>query len=141
MKTFMSRAVLAGLVLSASMMASAATQAPVGARVFIVAPENGATVDKTFKVKFGVDDVSLAPAGDNTAHSGHHHLLIDTQDVIPAGAVIPADANHVHFGKAQTETELTLTPGTHTLQLELGDKNHMAFEPPIVSEKITVTVK
>ena len=55
--------------------------------------------------------------------------------------MIPADAQHVHFGKAQTETELTLTPGTHTLQLELGDKNHMAFEPPIISEKITVTVK
>lgn len=141
MKTFMSRAVLAGLVLSASMMAGAATQAPEKATVFIVAPENGATVSKTFKVKFGVTDVALAPAGDQTAHTGHHHLLIDAKEVIPAGVVIPADANHVHFGKAQTETELTLTPGTHTLQLELGDKNHMAFEPPIVSKKITVTVK
>lgn len=97
-------------------------------------------MDKTFKVKFGIEGVALAPAGDTTKNTGHHHLLIDTGP-IAAGQVIPADAQHVHFGKAQTETELTLTPGTHTLQLELGDKNHMAFEPPIVSEKITVTVK
>ncbi|MDX9665813.1 DUF4399 domain-containing protein [Pseudomonas sp. P5_152] len=140
MKTFMSRAVLASLLLGASMMASAATPAPAGAKAFIVTPENGATVDKTFKVKFGIEGVALAPAGDVTKNTGHHHLLIDTGP-IAAGQVIPADAQHVHFGKAQTETELTLTPGTHTLQLELGDKNHMAFEPPIISEKITVTVK
>lgn len=140
MKTFMSRAVLASLLLGASMMASAATLAPAGAKAFIVSPEDGATVDKTFKVKFGIERVALAPAGDDTKNTGHHHLLIDTGP-IAAGQVIPADAQHVHFGKAQTETELTLTPGTHTLQLELGDKNHMAFEPPIVSEKITVTVK
>ncbi|CAI8781223.1 MULTISPECIES: DUF4399 domain-containing protein [unclassified Pseudomonas] len=140
MKTFMSRAVLASLLLGASMMASAATPAPAGAKAFIVTPENGATVDKTFKVKFGIEGVALAPAGDATKNTGHHHLLIDTGP-IAAGQVIPADAQHVHFGKAQTETELTLTPGTHTLQLELGDKNHMAFEPPIISEKITVTVK
>ncbi|MEB0043975.1 MULTISPECIES: DUF4399 domain-containing protein [unclassified Pseudomonas] len=141
MKTFISRAALAGLLLGASMMASAATPAPAGSKVFIVSPQNGATVDKTFKVKFGVQGVALAPAGDDTKNTGHHHLLIDAKDPIAAGAVIPVDANHVHFGKAQTETELTLTPGKHTLQLELGDKSHMAFEPPVVSEKITVTVK
>ena len=135
MKTFMSRAALAGLLLGASMLATAATPAPKGAEVFIVSPEDGATVSQTFTVKFGVKD------GDQTKNTGHHHLLIDAKDTIAAGAVIPADANHVHFGKAQTETELTLTPGEHTLQLELGDKSHMAFEPPILSEKITVTVK
>ncbi|NNA93382.1 DUF4399 domain-containing protein [Stutzerimonas balearica] len=141
MKTFMSRAALAGLLLGASMLATAATPAPKGAEVFIVSPEDGATVSQTFTVKFGVKDVALALAGDQTKNTGHHHLLIDAKDTIAAGAVIPADANHVHFGKAQTETELTLTPGEHTLQLELGDKSHMAFEPPILSEKITVTVK
>ncbi|KAF0867471.1 DUF4399 domain-containing protein [Pseudomonas sp. LD120] len=145
MKSFMSRAALAGLLLSASMLAGAAdiprTQAPAAAKVFIVSPADGATVDKTFKVKFGVEGIALAPAGDQTAHTGHHHLLIDV-DTLPAENMpIPADANHIHFGKAQTETEVTLAPGKHTLQLELGDKNHMPFDPVIVSKKITVIVK
>jgi len=85
--------------------------------------------------------MKLAPAGDQTPNTGHHHLLIDVDQPIAAGQVIPADANHVHFGKAQTEAEVTLAPGKHTLQLELADKNHMTFEPVIVSKKITVNVK
>ena len=141
MKTFMSRAALAGLLLSASMMAMAATPAPKGAEVFIVSPEDGATVPETFTVKFGVKDVSLAPAGDVTKNTGHHHLLIDVDKLPAAGAPIPLDANHMHFGKAQTQAEIKLAPGKHTLQLELGDSGHMPFDPPIVSKKITVTVK
>jgi hypothetical protein len=141
MKTFMSRAAFAGLLLSASMMAMAATPAPKGAEVFIVSPEDGATVPETFTVKFGVKDVSLAPAGDVTKNTGHHHLLIDVKDLPAAGAPIPLDANHMHFGKAQTQAEIKLAPGKHTLQLELGDSGHMPFDPPIVSKKITVTVK
>ncbi|RON08283.1 ATPase [Pseudomonas brassicacearum] len=145
MKTFMSRAVLAGLMLSASMLASAAdvprTNAPAGAKVYIVSPADGATVDKTFKVRFAVEGIALAPAGDQTVHTGHHHLLIDVDKLPAENMPIPADANHLHFGKAQTETEVTLTPGKHTLQLELGDKNHVPFDAPIVSKKITVTVK
>lgn len=128
------------------MLASAAdgiprTPAPQGAKVFIVAPEDGATVDQTFKVKFGVEDISLAPAGDQTKNTGHHHLLIDVDKLPAETAPIPLDANHMHFGKAQTEAEVKLAPGKHTLQLELGDKNHVPFDPPIVSKKITVTVK
>jgi hypothetical protein len=122
-------------------MAMAATPAPEGAKVSIISPADGATVDKTFTVKFGVEGIQLAPAGDQTPNTGHHHLLIDVDQPIAAGQVIPADANHVHFGKAQTEAEVTLAPGKHTLQLELADKNHMTFEPVIVSKKITVNVK
>ena len=143
MKTFMSRAALAGLLMGASMLATAATPAPKGAEAFIVSPKDGATIKQDAVIKFGVKDISLAPAGDSTPHSGHHHLLIDTAP-IAAGQVIPADAKHVHFGKAQTEvkvSDLKLTPGKHTLQLELGDMGHMAFEPPIVSKKITVNVE
>lgn len=141
MKTFMSRAAFAGLLLSASMLATAATPAPKGAEVFIVSPEDGATVSQTFTVKFGVKDVSLAPAGDVTKNTGHHHLLIDVDNMPAAGAPIPNDANHMHFGKAQTQAEVKLAPGKHTLQLELGDSGHMPFDPPIVSKKITVNVK
>ena len=141
MKTFMSRAALAGLLLSASMLATAATPAPKGAEASIVSPEDGATVPQTFTVKFAVKDIALAPAGDVTKNTGHHHLLIDVDKLPAADAPIPTDANHMHFGKAQTQAEIKLAPGKHTLQLELGDKGHMPFDPPIVSKKITVTVK
>ena len=141
MKSLLSRAALASVLMGASVMAMAATPAPEGAKVSIISPADGATVDKTFTVKFGVEGIKLAPAGDQTPNTGHHHLLIDVDQPIAAGQVIPADANHVHFGKAQTEAEVTLAPGKHTLQLELADKNHMTFEPVIVSKKITVNVK
>ncbi|MCT8952680.1 DUF4399 domain-containing protein [Pseudomonas lundensis] len=141
MKSLLSRAALASVLMGASIMAMAAPPAPEGAKVSIISPADGATVDKTFTVKFGVEGIQLAPAGDQTPNTGHHHLLIDVDQPIAAGQVIPADANHVHFGKAQTEAEVTLAPGKHTLQLELADKNHMTFEPVIVSKKITVNVK
>ncbi|MGZ7455985.1 DUF4399 domain-containing protein [Pseudomonas sp. Ma2-10] len=141
MKTFMSRAALAGLLMGASMLATAATPAPKGAEVSIVSPADGATVAQTVVVKFAVENIALAPAGDVTKNTGHHHLLIDVDQLPAAGTPIPSDANHLHFGKAQTQAEVTLTPGKHTLQLELGDSGHMPFDPPIVSEKITVNVK
>jgi len=141
MKSLLSRAALASVLMGASVMAMAATPAPEGAKVSIISPADGATVDKTFTVKFGVEGIQLAPAGDQTPNTGQHHQLIDVDQPIAAGQVIPADANHVHFGKAQTEAEVTLAPGKHTLQLELADKNHMTFEPVIVSKKITVNVK
>jgi hypothetical protein len=53
---------------------------------------------------------------------------------------VPADAQHVHFGKGQTETTLELAPGQHTLQLLLGDGNHIPHQPPLTSDIITVTV-
>jgi len=141
MKSFMSRAVLAGLLLGTSMLATAATPAPKGAEVFIVSPEDGATVPQEFKVRFGVKQIALAPANDRTPNTGHHHLLIDVDKLPAAGTAIPSDANHMHFGMAQTEATIKLAPGKHTLQLELGDFVHVPFDPPIVSKKITVTVK
>jgi hypothetical protein len=141
MKSFMSRAAFAGVLMGVSMLASAATPAPKGAEVFIVSPEDGAKVSQEFKVKFGTKDVALAPAGDVTKNTGHHHLLIDVDKLPAAGQPIPNDANHMHFGKAQTEATIKLAPGKHTLQLELGDSGHMPFDPPIVSKKITVNVE
>jgi hypothetical protein len=141
MKSFMSHAALVGVLMGVSALASAATPAPKGAEAFIVSPEDGATVGQEFKVKFGVKDISLAPAGDVTKNTGHHHLLIDVDKLPAAGAPIPTDANHMHFGKAQTEATIKLAPGKHTLQLELGDAGHMPFDPPIVSKKITVNVE
>ena len=108
-------------------------------RIFIASPANGATLSSPVTVVFGIENFALAPAGTPGANSGHHHLLIDT-DLPPLDQPIPADANHQHFGKAQTETSLELSPGEHTLQLLLGDGNHVPHETALISEPITITV-
>ena len=115
------------------------TAAPAGATVFIVSPKDGETVTSPVKVVFGISGMALAPAGEKNDTAGHHHLLIDT-DLANPGVPVPADEKHVHFGKAQTEAEVALAPGTHTLQLVLGDYLHIPFDPVIASPKITVTV-
>lgn len=120
--------------------AFARTPAPAGARVFIVSPKNGDTVTAPVKVVFGIEGMGLVPAGEKNDTAGHHHLLVDT-DLADAGVPIPADETHLHYGKAQTEAEIALAPGTHTLQLVLGDYLHIPFDPVISSEKITITVK
>lgn len=117
------------------------TAAPEGASVYFITPNDGATVDQTFTVKFGLKGMGVAPAGIDVPETGHHHLLIDTETLPDVSQTLPATDNIRHFGKGQTETELTLKPGKHTLQLLLGDKNHVPHNPPVLSEKITVTVK
>lgn len=117
------------------------THAPAGAKVYIISPSDGATVGREVTVRFGLDGMGVAPAGVAKDNTGHHHLLVDVKEMPPAGQPIPADAHHIHFGGGQTQTTLKLTPGTHTLQLELGDQNHVPFDPPLVSKKITIHVK
>ena len=91
-------------------------------------------------VRFGLRGMGIAPAGIEMANTGHHHLLIDTGPP-PFNQPIPADANHVHFGKGQTEAVVTLAPGRHTLQLLLADHRHIPHDPPVMSKPITITVK
>lgn len=117
---------------------AAAETLPTG-RVFIVSPEDGAEVSSPVTVTFGIEGFDVAPAGTYQPGTGHHHLLIDTG--LPAlDQPIPADENHVHFGKGQTETTVELAAGEHTLQLLLGDGNHVPHQPPLVSDIITITV-
>ena len=116
------------------------TPAPTGAKVFFITPANGETVASPVLVQFGLEGLGVAPAGTYEPGTGHHHLLIDTQS--PAlNLPIPADENHVHFGKGQTETMVELSPGPHTLQLLVGDGNHVPHQPPINSEVISITVE
>ena len=117
------------------------TPAPEGAKVYFIEPANGATVDKTFTVKFGLKGMGVAPAGVDAPATGHHHLLIDLNQEPTIDMPLPMTDNHKHFGKGLTETEVTPPPGKHTLQLLVGDKNHVPLDPPVISEKITVTVK
>lgn len=130
-----------GCAFAADAPALPVTKAPAGAEVYIISPQNGATVPQTFTVRFGLKGMGVAPAGVTHDKTGHHHLLVDVKELPPAGQPIPNDKQHLHFGGGQTETTLTLPPGTHTLQLDLGDANHIPFDPPVVSKVVTVHVK
>lgn len=129
---------LAALVSTAQAIAQ--SPAPADAKVFFVEPKNGAEISGAVTVKMGLSGMEISPAGVEKANSGHHHILVDTP-LKDAKAPLPADDNHRHFGKGQTEATLELKPGTHTLQLVLGDHNHAPHNPPVVSEVITITVK
>ena len=93
-----------------------------------------------FKVWFGLRNFGVAPAGVDVPNTGHHHLLIDT-DLPSFNEPIPNDKQHLHFGGGQTETIVELAPGTHTLQLLMGDANHVPHDPPLYSKKVTVYVR
>ena len=111
------------------------------AYVYLISPVDGEVVSSPVTVMFGLNGMGVAPAGIEYPNSGHHHLLIDVEDMPPMNMPIPTDDNHRHFGKGQTEVVLELTPGTHTLQLVFADKNHIPHDPPVVSEKITIRVE
>ncbi len=111
------------------------------AKLYFIAPPNGATVSKTFTVKFGLSGMGVAPAGLDKDNTGHHHLLIDTDELPELSQPLAATDKIKHFGGGQTETELTLSPGTHTLQLVLGNYLHIPHDKPVVSEKITIKVE
>ena len=117
------------------------TPSPAGAEVYIISPKDGAVVKSPVKVQFGLKGMGIAPAGIAFENSGHHHLLIDTDPPADLGQTLPTAEKVVHFGKGQTETELKLAPGKHTLQLVLGDHLHVPHNPPVMSKKITIEVK
>lgn len=112
---------------------------PEQAKVYFISPENGARVASPVVVRFGLTDMGVAPAGVAQPQTGHHHLIVDAE-IPPAGLPIPKDEHHLHFGGGQTEVSLPLAPGKHTLQLLLGDHNHVPHDPPVVSERITIEV-
>ena len=116
------------------------TAAPEGAEVYIQSPEDGATVSSPVTVRFGLRGMGVAPAGVQFDNAGHHHLLIDVAELPPENMPLPATEQVVHFGLGQTEATIELEPGTHTLQLVLGDHLHVPHDPPVVSEVITITV-
>ena len=126
---------LAGLLLP-----GATTADEPQAELYFISPTDGEVVSGPVKVVFGLRGMGVAPAGVAREGTGHHHLLIDTG--LPAlDQPIPSDANHRHFGGGQTEVTLDLEKGTHTLQLLLGDHNHIPHDPPVVSKQITITVE
>ena len=117
------------------------SSAPTNAEVFIIEPLDGATVSSPVTIKFGISNMSLAKAGDEIKNSGHHHLLIDMDELPAMDAPLPANDNLIHFGGAQTETTIELEQGEHSLQLLLGNYLHIPHDKPVLSKKITITVE
>jgi Domain of unknown function (DUF4399) len=117
------------------------TPAPPSAEVYFVAPEDNETAYGSITVRFGLSHMGVTHAGDSFPNSGHHHLLIDVDELPSADEPIPLDKQHRHFGAGETEAQVDLPPGKHTLQLVLGDANHYMFKPPVVSKKITVWIR
>jgi hypothetical protein len=115
------------------------TPSPSGAAVYFVGLKDGDTLPTKATLHFGLRGMGVAPAGSDRANSGHHHLIVDSPT--PAlNTEIPNDFQHLHFGAGQTETEISLTPGQHTLQLVFADRNHVPHSPPVMSERIKVKV-
>ena len=114
--------------------------APAGAKVYFIEPKDGAEISGPVTVKMGLSGMGIAPAGVEKKDTGHHHILVDKKLADPM-APVPSDDKHRHFGAGQTETALTLAPGKHTLQLVLGDHNHIPHNPMVASDVITITVK
>lgn len=108
------------------------------ARLYIISPADGETVNKIFTVKFGLKGMGVSPAGVDKKGTGHHHLIIDGN--LP-DLDQPMGNNVMHFGGGQTEKTVELSKGKHTLQLILGNYLHIPHDPPIISEKITIFVE
>jgi len=133
------------LCLSLPVCANAAeslvSTAPDGAKVYFISPANGETLTNPVLVKVGLNGMGVAPAGVDKPNTGHHHLLINAVELPAMDQPLPATDQIKHFGAGQTETELTLPPGTHKLQLLLGNQFHVPHDKPVLSESITITVK
>ena len=138
---------MAALLAAGAAIAGETPSAP-GTKQYFVNLNDGDTVAGPVLVIFGLSGMGVAPAGVDKPNTGHHHILLNRPPIGQGedGAdeflySLPADENNIHFGGGQTETVLDLPPGTHTLQLLLGDKDHIPHNPPVYSEVITITVE
>jgi hypothetical protein len=139
---FLAAAMMAALMAAVPGGLAGATAAPANAYCYIGWPTDGQVIaaGKPFRVWFGLRNMGVAPKAVVFSNTGHHHLLVDTE-LPPAGEPIPSNRNNLHFGAGETETMLELPPGKHTLQLLMGDENHVPHTPPVHSKKITITVR
>ena len=136
----MKRMAIAPAFLAALMLVGCGSMNPAADKsVSFVEPKDGATVTSPFKVVFAVKGMAVEPAGEVKANSGHHHLLINLGPM-NAGEAIPVDGTHLHYGKAQTEAEVTLPPGKYKLTMQFANGAHVSYGPSMAAT-IEVTVK
>ena len=110
-------------------------------KLYFIEPKDGATVNGPIKIVFGLSGMGVAPAGIDFPNTGHHHLLVDLENLPDLSKPIPANKNHIHFGKGQTEAILELPKGKRTLQLLMGNYLHIPHKEPVISDKITIFIK
>ena len=115
------------------------SKSPEGAKVYIISPSDGETVDTEVLVKFGLQGMGVAPAGTDKENTGHHHLIVDGEKLPDLDKPMGSDV--MHFGGGQTEKLVKLEKGKHTLQMILGNYLHVPHNPPVVSKKITIIVE
>ena len=123
-----------------SSITNGASQSKEGAGVFFISPKDGQTVKNPIQLSFGLEGMKLVEAGINSPYSGHHHLLINVDQLPDMNSPIPADNKHIHFGKGQDSAVINLKPGEYTLQLLFADYLHIPHDKPLISKKITVKV-
>jgi hypothetical protein len=134
-------AALAVGVLWMSPVFAARTVSPKNAEVYIIWPPDGTVIEGgKLWVRMGLKNMGVCPKGVNLPNVGHHHLLIDT-DLPAMDQQIPSDRNHFHYGAGETEARIELPPGKHTLQLLLGDHDHIPHDAPVYSKRISITVR
>jgi hypothetical protein len=109
--------------------------------LYFIEPKDGATVNGPVKIVFGLSGMGVAPAGIDFPNTGHHHLLVDLENLPDLNKPIPANKNHIHFGKGQTEAILELPKGKRTFQLLMGNYLHIPHKEPVISDKITIFIK
>ncbi len=134
------RMILTATLLAPVTVAWSKTPSPKDAYLYIIWPGDGERIKGAFWCRFGLRGMGVTHAGDLLANTGHHHLLIDVDEVLDTETPIPSNKRYLHFGTGQTEARIDLPPGTHTLQLVLGDAEHIPFDPPVVSKKIRIVV-
>ncbi len=140
--TLLTSALLTGLLDFSPIAMSGETPAPEGAKVYFINLKDGDTVKSPVTIQFGLSGMGVAPAGVEKEKTGHHHLIINEKiEGDELNEPIPADDNHKHFGGGQTEVSVELPKGTHTLQLVLGDWSHIPHNPPVMSDRISITVE
>lgn len=134
-------ATVASLAAALPAHADERTPSPSDAHVYFIWPQDGTVINGgKFWVRMGLRNMGICPKGVKMPNVGHHHLIIDSE-LPPLGEQIPSDRNHLHFGAGETEARIELPPGKHTLQLLLGDHDHVPHDPPVYSKKITITVR
>lgn len=124
------------LILGSGLLA----ESVMAAEVYFISPVDGEQTCGELNVRFGLQGMGVTAAGYDVPDTGHHHLLIDVEELPDLRLPLPKSEHVRHFGGGQTEAVIQLSPGTHTLQLVLGNHLHVPHEPPVLSRKITIEV-
>ena len=98
-----------------------------GPTVTLTAPTDDAHIAGGVQLAMSADGLTIEEAGEVHDDAGHFHVIAD-DGCTETGAAVARDADHVHFGKGQSEGVIYLEPGAHELCLQAGDGEHIALD-------------